>query len=189
MWSFSTDGLWNNPLFRFYEDVLEAPYYINKHLRHDKKINYPPDNTPKPPDYMPQHRKEEYIYKSTPKPPYYIDIQSQKKTYHPNENVLTTPYYIDTQPKNVQKSTPMVPIKDETNPNNLMYRHHLVSKRSIVAGLDNVKPIDERPCLNTVLNANSSLSSPIQCSRTCRKGDRRICYYNFMVENYQINGL
>lgn len=100
---------------------------------------------------------------------------------------MKLPYYTDNQLK--YQTTPITPLKNaESNPHNLMYRHR-VNKTSILAGLDNMRPIDERFCVNDVFRTNSSLSSPVQCARTCKKDDRRICYYNFVAENYQVNGL
>jgi hypothetical protein len=119
--------------------------------------------------------------------PYYINKRQQQKNYF-YDDARKIPYQADNQLK-YENAVLITPIKDaESNPNNLKYRHR-TNKKSIVAGLDNMRPIDERSCLNNILRANISLSSPVQCARTCIKDDHKICYYNFVVENYQVNGL
>ncbi|XP_032673769.1 laccase-4-like [Odontomachus brunneus] len=132
------------------------------------------------------------LYDDVIESPFYIKRSQERKPdrFYYHEDAPRTPYYdnipILTHPKTI---TPIRPIDDpESNPNNLKYRH-MRSRKSIVAGLDNLRPIDERFCLPYLLIPNTTMSSPVQCARTCRKDDRKICYYNFVVENYQVNGL
>jgi len=127
------------------------------------------------------------FYKDIIEFPYYINREQEKKNFYDATKIS---YQTDNQLK-YEKTVPIIPIKDaESNPNNLKYRYH-INTTSIVAGLDNMRPIDERSCyiLNNILRSNTSLSSPVQCARTCIKDDHKICYYNFVVENYQVNGL
>lgn len=105
-----------------------------------------------------------YFPNNVPKVPYIAQLKDKKKVDYLYEISSNDLYY--TQSKSQEHARPI----------------------ELVAGLDNLRPIDESSCLNNVLRANSSLSSPVQCARTCRKNDRRICYYNFVVENYHING-
>lgn len=148
-----------------------------------------------------EKRNINHFYNDATKLPYYVDNEPTKVTpITPIKDVELNPnklmyrhhenkYHVNNEPTHT-KNTPITPIEDvEFNPNKLMYRHRNVNKVSVVAGLDNMRPLDERSCLNDVLRANSSLSSPVQCARTCTRDDRRICYYNFIVENYQVNGL
>lgn len=119
------------------------------------------------------------------------------KGFPPQQNVplpfhhedIPIPFNGNIQPTR-KTTTPITPLDDPiSNPYNLKYRHRMNTKKSLVAGLDNMRPIDERFCLPPALLANTTMSSSVQCARTCRKGDRKTCYYHFVVENYQINGL
>ncbi|KAM0733524.1 Laccase-1 [Formica fusca] len=150
-------------------EVIEPPLYYTDKLLQYKDANY--NNAPNVPHYidtqLQNQRDEDYLQNDAPKIPYYPNTQSK-----------------------YTENTPLTPFEDrKDNPHNLSFRHRQKWSKSPVAGLDNLRPIDERSCLNDVLRANSSLSSPVECARTCRKGDRRICYYNFVVEYYPINGM
>lgn len=138
-------------------------------------------------DGLSQYKKDA-DYDNVPSAPHYIDKQNQRVENYPAEDTSNIPYYANTQSKYTE-STSLTPFEDrEGNPQNLTFRHREKPKFP-VAGLDTLRPIDERLCLNNVLNKNSSLSSPVECARTCRKGDRKICYYNFVAEYYMINGM
>ncbi|XP_012225378.2 uncharacterized protein [Linepithema humile] len=116
-------------------------------------------------DKKPRYMEDvNYFPDNVPNVPYIAQLKDEKKVNYLYEIPPNNLYY--TQPKSEENTRPI----------------------KLVAGLDNLRPIDESFCLNDVLRANSSLSSRVQCARTCRKGDRRICYYNFVVENYRING-
>ncbi|EFN87980.1 Laccase-4 [Harpegnathos saltator] len=105
------------------------------------------------------------------------------------EDAPIVPYHSKSE-TNHKTTTPITPMNDpEGNPHKIKYRHRKHSQKSVVAGLDNLRPIDERSCLDPLLLTNTTMSSPVQCARTCRKGDRKICYYHFVVEYYQINGM
>ncbi|CAL1684660.1 unnamed protein product [Lasius platythorax] len=162
------DGSGNELWPDLYTNVIEPPYYIDRLLQYDKDANY----------------------NNVPIAPHQIDtqLQNQRGEDYPQKDAPKIPYNANTQSKYTE-STPLTPFEDrEGNPDNLTFRHRPKWK-SLVAGLDNLRPIDERLCLNNVLRENSSLSSPVECARTCRKGDRRICYYNFVAEYYMINGM
>ncbi|XP_072743934.1 uncharacterized protein [Anoplolepis gracilipes] len=151
------------------DQIIEPPYYVDRLLQVQKDKNY--NNVPSAPynigTQLQNQGSEDYSQKNGPKVPYYDNSQSK-----------------------YTESTPLTPFEDrEGNPDNLTFRHSQKSKQPLVAGLDNLRPIDQRFCLNDVLRENSSLSSPVECARTCRKGDRRICYYKFTVEYYTINGM
>ncbi|EFN74335.1 Laccase-4 [Camponotus floridanus] len=138
-------------------------------------------------DRLPQNKKDA-DYDNVPSAPHYIDTQNQRVENYPVEDTSNIPYYANTQSKYTE-STSLTPFEDrEGNPQNLTFRHRQKPKFPI-AGLDSLRPIDERFCLNKIFNRNSSLSSPVECARTCRKGDRKICYYNFLAEYYMINGM
>lgn len=158
---FAADGSGPDFLSGLYEDVIEHPFYMKRLPLRERKL-------------------DRFINDAT--------RTENKKRNDYYENAPGTPYHSNTQPSH-RTSTPITPLKDpESNPHNLKYRHRMHSKKSIVAGLDNLRPIDERTCLHPLLLANTTMSSPVQCARTCRMGDRRICYYNFVVEYYPING-
>ncbi|XP_066595329.1 uncharacterized protein [Prorops nasuta] len=59
----------------------------------------------------------------------------------------------------------------------------------IVAGLDNRRPIDESSCATEEIKKNSEFSSPVECARTCKSGEKpKTCYYHFTLEYYGIVG-
>ncbi|XP_014471746.1 PREDICTED: laccase-4-like [Dinoponera quadriceps] len=145
-----------------YEDVIEHPFYMTRSQPPERK----PDRFISNESRQPGSKRRNYYYEDIPK----------------------TPYPSNTQPSH-RTTMPITPMKDpESNPNNIKYRHRLQSSKSVVAGLDHLRPIDERFCLSPLLLTNTTMSSPVQCARTCRPGDRRICYYHFIVEYYQVNG-
>ncbi|XP_050461961.1 uncharacterized protein LOC126856957 [Cataglyphis hispanica] len=156
----SGNGYWPN-LYKF----IKPPYSIDRLLQY-KDANY----------------------YNAPNALHYIDTQNTRDEDYLRKDAPKIPYYANTPSKSTE-SMPLTPFEDrEANPYNLSFRQRQ-KRKSLVAGLDNLRPIEERFCLNDVLRANSSLSSPVECARTCRKGDRRICYYNFVVEYYPINGM
>ncbi|KOC69894.1 Laccase-4, partial [Habropoda laboriosa] len=57
-----------------------------------------------------------------------------------------------------------------------------------VPGISGMVPIPQRDCLNNEIRSNGYLSNSLECARTCRIGESRMCYYKFVVERYPVNG-
>nr|XP_034171050.1 laccase-5-like [Osmia lignaria] len=62
-------------------------------------------------------------------------------------------------------------------------------KAGYIPGFCGMPNIDEQNCMNEELFADSYLSNPLECARTCQEGETRTCYYKFVLERYPINGV
>ncbi|XP_076235741.1 uncharacterized protein LOC143180095 [Calliopsis andreniformis] len=63
-------------------------------------------------------------------------------------------------------------------------------KAGYIPGVGGMTHINKTDCLNDELRRNPSLSSALECARTCNPGEKpRICYYHFTLERYPVNGL